>query len=359
MGAAHPPLPDAWAPTRTMTAMATQILGDSETYLGDGGTRALGRRIEGDRHELFVVCDPAEALAQQLTHLRPDYIALHAADAEQAMALLQTISNAAQRRLQTLVIRRQGYGTALATLDFIELAGAKGAARVRIYATIARGASAEQTPLIAATLVTHGKLVVVVGASTPLGPAHAQCVRLGAETDDAWPWMAQIWNERKLGLTIDAPPCPAAAPGVRTAPLAAEGMPLRPMPAVRGAQPVSAEGPWSDYLRRVGGLTGLVSACVFEAANQRTLGHVGRRPGPATLAVQGASLSATLTLCARTLGLPAGSPGLSATFAEHHLLMRPVPGHPGVLMMAVFDAQAATLDALCRRLDRLGPPTPQ
>ncbi|MBI3367123.1 MAG: hypothetical protein HY021_01320, partial [Burkholderiales bacterium] len=169
--------------------MPTQILGDAETYLGDVGARTLGRRIEGDRHELFVVCDPAEALAQQLAHLRPDYVALHAADAKDALALLHAISTAAQRRPQTLVIRRQGFGTALATLDFIELPGAKGSARVRIYATPARGASAEQTLLIANTLVTHSKLVVVLGANTPMGPVHAQCVRLGAETQDAWAWM--------------------------------------------------------------------------------------------------------------------------------------------------------------------------
>ena len=112
--------PDAWASTRAHTALATQILPDENDYLA-GEKDEIGRQIGGNERELFVSCAPAEALQQQFDHLHPEFIAVHDIATASSRKLLAGIAAASGRAVQKLVIRRQGYGTALATLEFVEL----------------------------------------------------------------------------------------------------------------------------------------------------------------------------------------------------------------------------------------------
>jgi hypothetical protein len=100
-------------------------------------------------------------------------------------------------------------------------------------------------------------------------------------------------------------------------------------------------------------ITGMVSCCVFELATQRTLAHAGARPGPASLATQGNALHEAANIAAKAMGLPIGPPDLSVTLSGHHLVLRAIPGHPGIALHAVLDSHAANLMLVRVKLQRL------
>jgi hypothetical protein len=111
----------------------TQIARDRDDYLGET-TLDVGRQTSAHEHELFVSCNPAPALQQQFEHLRPVFIAVHDVGTASSRKLLSSLASASGRVPQKLVIRRQGYGTALATVHFVELPSAKGTT-LRMYST--------------------------------------------------------------------------------------------------------------------------------------------------------------------------------------------------------------------------------
>src|SRR4030095_9049672 len=63
--------PDAWQSTRAQTALATQLFRDEEEYLS-GEDADVGRQTGANERELFVSCDPAQAMQQQFEHLQPE-----------------------------------------------------------------------------------------------------------------------------------------------------------------------------------------------------------------------------------------------------------------------------------------------
>ena len=105
-------------PDTELLSPATQVVGDKDAYLGNA-SNDVGRRIADDQLELFVVCQPAEAMQQQFARLAPDFVAIHDVGTALSARLLAAVAAAASRKLQKLVIRRQGYGVALATLQFV------------------------------------------------------------------------------------------------------------------------------------------------------------------------------------------------------------------------------------------------
>ena len=122
---AVPDAPEAWQATRAQTALATQFMRDPDAYLSDE-KKDIGRQVGANERELFVSCAPPEALQQQFDHVQPRVHrgARHRHD--HVAPLLAGIAAASNRAVQKLFIRRQGYGTALATLEFIELPTADG-----------------------------------------------------------------------------------------------------------------------------------------------------------------------------------------------------------------------------------------
>ena len=116
-----------------LAAPSTQIARSSEDYLGETAVD-VGRQTRANEHELFVSCNPAPAMQQQFEHLRPEFIAVHDVGTSSSLKLLGSVASAIGRPVQKLVIRRQGYGTALATIHFVELPSA-GGTRLRMYST--------------------------------------------------------------------------------------------------------------------------------------------------------------------------------------------------------------------------------
>ena len=183
--------PDAWASTRAHTALATQLLPDENDYLA-GEKDEIGRQIGGNERELFVSCAPAEALQQQFDHLQPEFIAVHDIATSSSRKLLAGIAAASGRAVQKLVIRRQGYGTALATLEFVELPTADNQS-LRLYTTEADADTASRHAL-AKTLLAYSRLgVIMVGEL----PGHAIATALKPLHDDI---LAGPWPNRNLLL---------------------------------------------------------------------------------------------------------------------------------------------------------------
>jgi len=399
---------EEWQATRELTHVATQILTNREEYLAPE-RREIGRRIGDQQHEMFVVCAPSEALEQQFQQWATDFIAIHDIATDSSPRILAGLAAATQRKVQKLVIRRQGHGVALATLEFAELPGANGQ-MLRVYSTRV-DADSQQRAALTRLLLAHSRLgVVMVGdlpphaldtalqplregiargpwpgrqlLFVPLSPAgalHQLAAQIGGRSgvqvsiapqaikpSDAWASISATWNRVRGDASAVAETRPTAAGTLPRDPIAFPAparpaapppapLPMQPMPPTRPATPTSTEAsnPWQAYVRRCIEITGMISCCVFELATQRTLAHAGARPGPASLAAQGAALHEAANAAAKAMGLPAAPPDLSVTLAGHHLIVRAVPGHPGVALHAVLDSHATNLMLVRMKLQRL------
>jgi hypothetical protein len=402
---------EEWQATRELTHVATQILGTRDEYLAPE-RRDVGRRVGDQHHEMFVVCDPSEALQQQFQQYTHDFIAIHDVATDSSARILAGLAAATQRKVQKLVIRRQGHGMALATLEFAELPGANGQ-MLRVYSTRV-DADTQQRSAIARVLLAHSKLgVVMVGELPPhalesalqplrdgmargpwpgrqllfvplsvAGVLHQAASQLGSRSgvqviiappavkpSDAWASISNAWN-RVRGAASAAPVAPPTPPvaASRPAPLhdpiaypappkpapPMAPLPMQPMPPTR-PQPASSEPatPWHAYVQQCIEITGMISCCVFELATQRTLAHAGTRPGPASLAAQGAALHEAANVAAKAMGLPIAPPDIAVTLNAHHLILRAIPGHLGLAFHAVLDSHAANPMLVRMKLQRI------
>lgn len=396
--ASAPQVAGARSAREELAAPATQIVRDREDYLGQG-LRDVGRRIADDQVELFVHGEPAVALQQQLQRLAPVYMALHDVGTSASLRLLGALAGAAGARVQRLSIRLQGQGVALAVIQFIEIPVANGAV-LRVYSTDvnADNLAREQLALV---LLAHARLgVLMVGElpphamttqlrplrdrltrgvwpsrdllMVPLGSATtlaAQAAQLSAGTgvtvrvtpqagrpNDAWAFISGTWNrlqggtvpiETDIRRAVPTPPVPL--PEAPTQPMA-----LAPEPPYPTAQaPTSAR--WGDYAQRCAAVKGVVAVCVFDATSQRPLAH-GGAIGPDRLSEQGRFMLEALAHSTRTLGLGDALPEAAVSVGAQHLLLKPIPGHPGVVLHLVLQASGNNLTLARMQLERVVPP---
>ena len=412
--------PDAWQATRAQTALATQFLGDENDYLAPDRQQDIGRQTGVNERELFVSCAPDLALQQQFEHLRPEFIAVHDIATHSSRKLLMGIAAASGRQVQKLVIRRQGYGTALATLEFVELPTADGSS-LRMYSTEADADTASRHGL-AQRLLSHARLAVMMVGDLPahaiasaLKPFNdlmlagpwpnrqllllplasgstlvAQGGELGRGTGvnvrttpqvtrpaDAWGYINGTWarlREYPPGDGRHIPPL-AGSPGGRPAPVepgqtferrGPDRLAMRPMPAVPSAASRAAAAPvglLERYVQQLCELPGMVSCCVFDVASGLEVAHAGARPGAADLAMHGKALLALMGASSRSMGLGHTLPEAAITLGSHHLLLRALVGHPGLALHAALDKTHANLTLArlqVQRMDTLleaAPPT--
>jgi hypothetical protein len=143
-------------------------------------------------------------------------------------------------------------------------------------------------------------------------------------------------------------PAPAfAAPALVASVAAPAVVPPRPMPSPGGAR-------WDDYVRRCAEVKGVHAACVFDEHTQRPLAHAGGRPSAERLAAQGVLLLNAMVEAGRRLGIPAARPDAVISLGSQALLLRPIPGHPGLVLHAVLDGGPALAVARVH-LQRLEP----
>lgn len=400
---------ETWEATRAQTGMATQLMRDKDDYLAEA-YRHVGRQVGVSQWELFVACEPADAMQQQFEALTPEFIVLHDIGTQSSRRMLAGLAAAAGRPVHELHIRRQGLGMPLAKIEFIELVTEPAHPPLRLYATEVDADTAQRKRL-ARTLLAHSRLgVVMVGdlpphalatALLPLRDAIAEGPWLNRELlllplagasalasqagriakgssikvlttplvtrpAEAWAYLRASWTKLAEALADDAiqlpalldPVRPAAAAPSASAPSPAaptrSPLPMQPMPVVRPAEVSAQADPvLVTYLRKCGELKGMVSCCIFELATQRSLGHVGTRPGPAALASHGASLLASMAEASTGLNLGDAPPDAAVTLGNHHLLVRTVPARRGLAMHAVLDKTQANLTLVRLQLLRL------
>ena len=355
-------------PDPDLLSPATQVVGDTEAYLG-GAPSDIGRRIGDDQLEMFVVCAPAEALLLHFRQQTPDFIALHDVGTTTSARLLAAVAQAASRKLQKLVIRRQGYGVALATLQFVELPLSPGR-NLRVYTTQI-DADTQTRHQLAQVLLAHSRLAVLMIGELP---AHALDSSLQPlrEAIAAGPWPNRQMLLVPLAPAASLPAQAAALAGhssvtVRTTPQAARPAeawtfisgawnrlntpaaeaprrPLAPgaMPPAAALSPAPAQGPsgtsqWHDYVRRCAAIKGVLECCVFDIDQQRSLAYAGTPRMAERLAAKGAMLHAVIGDCAGVLGLDAADTDAAITLPRHHLLLRNVPGHPRLALHLLID----------------------
>jgi hypothetical protein len=384
--------------------MATQILQNEDDYLAPE-MLDIGRPTHANERELFVSCDPALALQQQFEHLHPEFIAVHDIATASSRKLLIGIAAASGRALQKLIIRRQGYGTALASLEFVELPTPDGKL-LRMYSTEADADTAARHGLARILLGFSRLAVMMVGdlpghsIATALRPfqeamigghwpnrqmlllplasgstlaAHgaelAQATGVNVRTTpqvtrpaDAWGFINGTWTRLRDGVPPDrrSPASPGAAS--RTAPALGaitranvDPRPMRPMPSVTSAA-ARATVPRSlldRYVHHLCELPGMVSCCVFDVSSGLEITHAGASPGAADLAMHGKALLAGMSASSRTLGLGHTLPEAAITLGSHHLLLRAVPGHPGLALHAALDKTHANLTLARLQVQRM------
>ena len=404
-------------PARDLLAPATQYVSDREDYLGQR-LREVGRRIADDQVELFVTGDATFALREQLEALAPDFIAVHDVSTTSSLRLLVALAAATRSRVQTLTIRRQGHGVALAVLQFVQALLGDGSS-IRIYSTDIN-ADTRARQQIAQVLLSHSRLAVLLVGElprhvlntslqpwreaiargpwtngdlllVPLGavPALAgeaalltgrsgvsvQVSANAAHADDAWSFIIAGWNQVQArtgglatlpsGLPVAVTPPPASpAPTAQpqqeapTEPMALDHLPQPPAAqraSTSAPMPVPGGMRWDVYARRCVTIKGAISSCIFDLHSQKALAHAGGRPTAERLAEHGARLLAAITDTGRALGMGTAVQGAGFTVGHHHSLLFPVPGHPGIVLHLVLDISVGNATLARMHLDRIDP----
>lgn len=390
---------------------STQIVADRDAYLGQG-RNDVGRRIADDQVELFVAGDAAASLQRELEQHSPDFITLHDIGASASLRLLTSLAGAAGARVQRLTIRRQGHGVALAAVQFVEVPLASNAV-LRVYSTEIN-TDATSRLAMAKVLLGWSRLGVLLvgdlpphalGAAlhplrdamargpwpnrellmVPLGPSAvlaAQGQQLAAGTTvsvhvtpqaarpkQIWNFVGGTWNrlhgsaggERRLETDIERavprPPVPRFE--ANTEPMALDPKPAAPapgVPMVSRPMPLPGGTRWQAYADRCGAIKGALACCVFDMHSMQPLASAGGAPSAERLAQQGAAILSAVADSTRALGLGSGRSETSVSTASHHLVVRPVPGHPGVALHLVLLASGANLTLARMQLDRIEPP---
>ena len=380
---------------------------------GQAGTAAqtddaqdIGRAVGNGVRELFVACEPADAMTQQFDHLQPEFVAVHDLGTSASRKLLGGIAAASQRAVQRLVVRRNGAGTVLATIEYVDCPAANGRS-VRLYSTEV-DADTHTRQTLGRVLLGRARLgIMMVGdlpahaLTTALAPWREAVLRGGwicrrmlfmplsagaalpaevakfraataldatptaqvTRPADVWGQLCLAWNawqrQTKPGQDVASLPllgtgstaAAAATAANASAARAATTAPI-PMPVVGAPSPTHDE-PLERYLHDLSQLTGVVSACAFDIMTGQPIGHAGARPGPDELGRHGSSVLATMMSASRALGLGAAVPDMSVTLGQHHLLLRPLPGHPGAALHVVLDKPHVSLALMLLQLRRL------
>jgi hypothetical protein len=156
--------------------------------------------------------------------------------------------------------------------------------------------------------------------------------------------------------TTEPMPLEPARPAKPAEPARAGPPPMAPLVSTATPMPVPGATSWQAYVDRCALIKGCVSCCVFDTHAVAVLAAAGGPPGPERLAQQGAALLSTMNDASRILGLGPARSEASISTTSHHLLLRPVPGHPGVALHLVLLASASNLMLARMQLERLDPP---
>ncbi len=403
-----------WGSTRAQTALVTQVA-NREDPARNAVHRDIGRPVDDLVRELLVSCAPGEALQQQFEHLQTEFIAIHDLGTRWSRQLLSGIAAACSRPVHKLVLRRQGQGTPLASIDYLDVPLAAQQV-LRLYSTdVADTPDAAAAHGVARTLLAFSRLGVMMAGSLPAatlentlqlwheevirGPWHNRQLLLLPLTNsttlvtqaqemvrgtaitlrttpvvtrsaDAWNFINGTWN-RMHGSVATSPRSPAATSASGSAPTRAPAMQVtqptginstvfvppdtRPMPDVSARPEPGHDEVLDVYVHRVCELNGVVGCCVFDIGSGLPVANSGSGAPPAELARHGRTLLSAMGNSSRALGLGHTPLEATITLGSHHLLLRPVTRHSGMALITVLDRANANLVLARLQIERLDP----
>ena len=251
-----------------------------------------------------------------------------------------------------------------------------------LHEALARGAWPNRELL----MVPLGSSTALAAQAAQLGSGSQVAVHVTPHADrprQAWTYIGGAWNRLRAAHGGEAAPhrtlptdmalaVPRLRPPVSEA--ATEPMDLRPLAAAtpytsaqaRNTPPLMPTMPmpmpkaggvgWQAYVDRCTLIKGSVACCVFDLHTLKPLAQAGGPPAAERLAEQGVALLAQMNDASRALGLGPARAEASISTTSHHLLLRPVPGHPGVAVHLVLLASAGNLTLARMQLERIEAP---
>jgi hypothetical protein len=218
--------------------------------------------------------------------------------------------------------------------------------RLHEDASSPRALQLEQTP--------HEELVSGPSAATDDRLPLRQAASMPADADSTAAATAPFQNHRHTSPVVapSLPPAPATPPTVsRTA-------------TVQPAEKSGAVTDWRGYAVRCGAIKGVVTCCVFDVRRMLPLASLGNTATPERLAQQGAALLSVMNEAPRALGMTSPQASDSSpvegvvSVPGYHLLVRPVPDHPGVAVHLVLTAGPGAATLARMQLERVPSPPP-
>lgn len=381
----HPP---ADGSDHAVDAPATQIQRSFDDRLDNAVD--IGRPVGNHTRELFVSCEPGEALQQQFEYLRPSYIALHDIASRGARRLLHAIASAAGRPVERLSIRRQSYGTVLASIDYVDCPASRGQL-VRLYSTDAEADTVTRTAIARVLCAQATMAVILIGDVPPhalsdaLQPlrdamfrpdwqcAHLQFMPLAATSHaalaglvaalgpgsgvacqiaprvsrpaEAWNFLSESWNRVQTALHPDG-----SGPLLSVLASGRDTMQAMPDLATTPATLASRTQPIERFVLEAHALPGVQSACVFDVATSRVIAHAGAAFQPGDLARRGSLLLAAGTSTRRQLHLVGQADEVLVMGGNGALGVRTLQSQPGLALHLVYGPSLTSWTQLRPRL---------
>lgn len=366
-------------------AQATQLLQYESDYLDDRPD--IGRAIGVGVRELFISTEPAIALEQQFEFRRPSFIALHDLNCTTSRKLLAGVAASFNRPVHRLEIRRHGYGTTFASIEYVDCPSSLGTT-VRLYATDI-DADTQTRQALTRVLMGHSVVTVTMVGDLPahtlsqqfermrqqmneaswtcrrlvfmplfsspgLEPAVAElCRATGAQADctpqvtrplDAWTYLSTAWNQLQTQRHPDSKP-PLLGPLTVNPGTAVATM--RTMPATGAA---ASSGELERLAQGIADLPGVVSCAVFELTSSRTLAQVGMEPAPVELARRGTTLIALARSTRKHLGLAGQADEVVMMGGVPALAVRALTSRPELAIHVAFTPAKADWPVLRPRI---------
>ncbi len=228
-----------------------------------------------------------------------------------------------------------------------------------------------------------GSAVSLAGIAGQLSGPPGLVVRVtpqASRPNDAWGFISGAWNRLQAspGETARATspaPAPAATPPAPPSAFQPTEMmsghypptepmelgppsvapPPEPRPLMGQVLPTVGGTDWHEFAQRCLGVKGVLAACAFDLHSRRPVGEAGGGFSADRLAERGTTLMAALADGGRALGVGSDAREALLSYAGHHLLLRPVPGHPGTVLLAVIDARIGNPVLAKLQLERVEP----
>lgn len=377
----HEPAPARfWADTNVVTELAEPVSARGRTVPADIG-EPVGRHVR----ELFVSCDPAQALRMQLEQSSLRYMAIADLGGGRARRGLLDISRASGWPVQRLVVRRQGYGDTLATLFFLDSPTQDGGA-VRVFcADVDAGADEATRIQLGLMLMARAELVALLvpdqsaslraqATDTLRNEIHRQrtgwlcrnlifmpartspdfvneITRFRAETgiparmapavrraDQLWIYLGSTWNQMQDRMAAGQRLILRTLALVAPPPAAAE----RPDSLVVNDTELLAQRCVHHLLRQ----PGVQRVCLFNLQGQVVVAHSGTPEEAQAMAAQGRALLQAMGRAGEVMALGHALVEASFTLTEHRVQLRGMALLPGCVMHVILTRNAPALGPL-------------